>query len=301
MIRVFNSNSLVAYFMKNIYFIALFMLLSRCGKDVPPPSYLHISEFILENNTDVDYGQLTHGFMDAYVYANDDNLLGVFPIPCTLPLNLEGVYQLRIVPAVRTNGQSGAKNQYALVEPYIEMVNFTRLDTLFVQPTTKYYSTTQVWYEDFEDAALQIQSSGLSMVDMEKSNDPSILTERNGNFFGYVSLNSDIILWDATTSADWSLAPNQQLAYIELDFYNTSSIQTGIRAQNQGGVNNWQHVLIFPQKPEEVTWKKMYLDIKPFLSAAGPGNTFRLMLSAIISSEDTEAFVAIDNIKLVYR
>ncbi len=286
--------------MKNIYFIALFILLSRCGKDVPPPSYLHIGEFILENNTDLDYGQLTHGFLDVFVYINGQNY-GVFPLPCTIPLNIEGVHELQLMPAVRKDGQSGAKTRYPFVERPVQTVNFVRLDTVHIEPKTKYYSTTQVWYEDFEDAAMQIQSSGLSMVDMQKSNDPNILTERNGNFFGYVSLNTDIILWDATTSANWSLNPNQEAAYIEIDFYNTNSIQTGIKAQGQAGLNNWQHVLIVPQKPEEVTWKKMYIDIKPFLAASGPGSTFKLMLSALISSSDSQSFVAIDNIKLVYR
>jgi hypothetical protein len=286
--------------MKYFYLFALLLLLSRCGKDVPAPSYLHISEFTLENNTNVNYGQLTHAFMDVYVYANDDNLLGVFPVPCTIPLNLEGVYQLRLIPAVRKNGQSGAKTRYPFVEHYVETVNFIRLDTVHVAPKTKYYSTTQVWYEDFEDASTQVQSSGLSLTDMVKSNNPDILTPRNGNFFGYVALNSEIFLWDATTSADWALNPNNE-AYLEIDFYNTNSIQTGIRSVGPLGINTFQHVLIVAQKQDEIAWKKMYIELKPFLAASGWGSTYKLMMSSILESNLSETFVAIDNIKLVYR
>jgi hypothetical protein len=285
--------------MNKLYLIGILLILSRCGKDIPPPSYLHIDEFTLEQNLDVNYGQLTHGFLDVYVYIDGQNF-GVFPVPCVIPLNLEGVHNLQLMPAVRTNGQSGAKTRYPFVEHHIETVNFARLDTLHIQPKTKYYSTTQVWYEDFEDAAMQIQSTSFSAIDMVKSNDPSILTARNGNFFGLVNLNSEINIWDATTTADWSLNPTQ-IAYIEIDFYNTNPIQTGIRAVGPLGLNSWQHVLIVQQQPEEVVWKKMYIDIKPFLSAAGFGSTYKLMLSSILLENITEPIIAIDNIKLVYR
>jgi hypothetical protein len=285
--------------MNKLYLIGILLILSRCGKDIPPPSYLHIDEFTLEQNLDVNYGQLTHGFMDVYVYIDGQNF-GVFPVPCVIPLNLEGVHNLQLMPAVRTNGQSGAKTRYPFVEHHIETINFVRLDTLHIQPKTKYYSTTQVWYEDFEDAAMQIQSTSFSAIDMAKSNDPAILTARNGNFFGLVNLNSEISIWDATTTADWSLSPTQ-IAYIEIDFYNTNPIQTGIRAVGPLGLNSWQHVLIVQQQPEEVVWKKMYIDIKPFLTAAGFGSTYKLMLSSILLDNTTEPIIAIDNIKLVYR
>jgi hypothetical protein len=285
--------------MNKIYLIGLLLILSRCGKDIPAPTYLHIDEFTLEQNLDVNYGQLTHGFLDVYVYIDGQNF-GVFPVPCVIPLNLEGVHNLQLMPAVRTNGQSGAKTRYPFVEHHIETVNFVRLDTLHIQPKTKYYSTTQVWYEDFEDAAMQIESTGFSAVEMIKSSDPSILTPRNGNFFGYISLNSDATIWDANTTADWNLSTNRP-AYIEIDFYNTNPIQTGIRALGPLGLNTWPHVLIVHQKPEEVVWKKMYIDIQPFIAASGPGSTFKLMLSSIILEDNPTPFVAIDNIKLVYR
>lgn len=285
--------------MRILYLFAILLTLSRCGKDVPPPSYLHISEFTLENNTNIVYGQLTHAFLDVYVYI-DGQIYGVFPLPCTIPLNIEGAHNLQLIPAVRKNGQSGAKTRYPFVEHHIEAINLTRLDTVHIAPKTKYYNTTQVWYEDFEDASLQMESSGLSQVDIIKSNNPNILTPRNGNFFGYVALNSEINLWDATTTPDWALNPNNE-AYLEIDFYNTNSIQTGIRSVGPLGINTFQHVLIVAQKSDQVVWKKMYIELKPFLAASGWGSTYKLMLSAIRESDLSESFVAIDNIKLVYR
>lgn len=293
---------LIVYFktmaMRIFTFLFGFVFLFGCGKDVPPPTYLRIDEFTLDPNIDVNYGQLTHAFLDVYVYLNGQNY-GVFPLPCVIPLNLEGPYELRLMPAVRSNGQSGAKIRYPFVEHHVQAVNFQRLDTVRIQPRTKYYSTTQVWYEDFEDPAIQIESTPLSMVNMSRSNDPSILEERNGNFFGLVQLTSDNSIWDARTNASWSI-PVSRPAFIEIDFYNTNSIQTGLRSSNMGGVHNMQHVLIVPQPADDLRWRKMYIDISQLVVAAGPGNIFNFLLTSILD-QGSSATVAIDNIKLVYR
>lgn len=280
-----------------LFFISL--ILFRCGKDIPPPTYLRIDEFTLDQNIDVNYGQLTHAFLDVYVYIDNKNF-GVFPLPCVIPLNLEGAQELRLMPAVRANGQSGAKLRYPFVEHHVQLVNFERLDTVHIQPRTKYYSTTQVWYEDFEDAAVQLVSTPLSLVNMVKSNDPNILEARNGNFFGKVDLNTTENIWDGITNANWPLSPNQP-AFLEIDFYNTNSIQTGLRSSGSAGINNLQHVLIVPQQPEDLRWRKMYIDLRELIGAVGVGNTFNLMLVSILEQDATEKMVAIDNIKLVYR
>lgn len=284
--------------MRIFTFLFGFIFLLGCGKDIPPPSYLRIDEFTLDPNIDVNYGQLTHAFMDVYVYLNGQNF-GVFPLPCVIPLNLEGPYELRLMPAVRSNGQSGAKIRYPFVEHHVQTVNFQRLDTVHIKPRTKYYSTTQVWYEDFEDAAIQIESTSLSTVNMNRSNDQMILEERNGNFFGLVQLTSDNSIWDARTNANWSI-PVGRPAFIEIDFYNTNAIQTGLRSSGSGGLNNIQHVLIRPQPANDLMWKKMYIDISQLVTAAGPGNVFNLLLNSTLEN-GSSATVAIDNIKLVYR
>ena len=61
------------------------------------------------------------------------------------------------------------------------------------------------------------------------------------------------------------------------------------------------HVLIVAQKPEDLRWRKMYIDLRQVVSSVGVGNTFNLKLVALLEQAATESFIAIDNIKLVYR
>lgn len=297
--NVFYTVYLKKNFMR-IFTVFLFALcLSGCGKDIPPPTYLRIDEYTLEPNIDLNMGQLTHGIMDVWVYIDNENY-GVFPVPCVIPLNLEGVKEVRLQAGVRSNGNSAKKIKYPFFEHHVETVNFKRLDTIHIQPKTKYYSTTQVWYEDFEDAAVQINSTPLSNVELIKSSDPNILQARNGNFFGFVQLTEEQNFWDAVTNANWSIPVNRP-AYLEIDFYNTNPIQTGLRSTGSAGLNNMMHVLIVNQKPEELRWRKMYIDLSQMVAAVGVGNTFNFMMSSIRMDGVEDTFLAIDNIKLVYR
>lgn len=283
--------------------ILLFLLaftLTTCGKDIPPPTYLRIDQFTLEQNIDVNMGELTHSFDDVWLYVDNQNF-GVFPVPCLIPLNLEGEHKITLQAGIRANGASGAKRRYPFVEHHIEIVNFTRLDTVVIQPKTKYYSTTQVWYEDFEDAAIQLISTNQSTVNMVKSNDPTILESRNGSFFGYVELNANQMIWDITTNSNWTFNLTQPI-YLEIDYYSkTNAIRTGLRSQGNS-VQNLPHSFIDPNRKENLEWRKMYIELNSVIAKVGSaGNTFNLLLNSLNPHPDSTTFVAIDNIKLVYR
>lgn len=286
-------------FMRIYVLLSLSISLLGCGKDIPPPTYLRIDEFTLDPNIDLNYGQLTHAFQDVYAYV-DGQKIGVFPVPCVIPLNLEGSHKIQLIPAVRVNGQSGAKSWYPFVEPHIENINFTRLDTAEIQPRTKYYSTLQVWHEDFEDASMQIQSTGIATANMTRSSDPNIREPRNGNFFGLVELTDNNAIWEAISTMNWSIPPGKD-AFLEIDFYNTNYIQPGLQKVGLGLAGSIKHDLIISaQKPENVVWKKMYINMADLVAFAGVGNNLSLLFYAVKNGA-TDSFIAIDNIKLVYR
>ncbi len=290
--------------MKTLYAFIILIVLVRCGKDVPAPTYLKIDHFTLLQNPDVNVGQLTHNFIDVYVYI-DDNPLGVFPVPCVIPVNYEGFHKVTLMPAVRKSGQSGLKTRYPFVEHHIEQVDFVRLDTMHIQPVTKYYSTTQVWYEDFEDATVKFQSTNLSMVNMVKSSNPDIIEPRNQSFFGLVNIDETNTIWDAMTTDDWALTPGPQREfYIELDFYIKNSMQSGLQSSSSAGINSFgppQMPFMRAFRPDETRWKKIYIDIKDVVGLVSFGSTFKFKLTSILDPENTEAFIAVDNIKLIYR
>ena len=285
--------------MKHIFYVlSLLILFQNCGKDIGAPAYLEIDTFILENNPNAVnlQGEMTHNFSDVWVFLNGD-VIGVFELPCKIPLDMEGEKDLVIVAGVRKNGIAATKVRYPFVEQYRETINLQRLETAKITPRTKYFDELNFWIEDFEDAAVRIESSIYSKAVLFKDNDPDIL--RYGNFFGRVNLTPTDSIWDAVTSELWNI-PKGREVYIELDVYSTNSLLTGIKAVNNLGFNANAHILVNPLKPAEVRWRKMYIDIREIVGYSVNYNNFALMLTAVIDDINTESFVCLDNIKLIH-
>ena len=276
----------------------LLIMIASCGKDVNPPSFLEVDHFtLLQNLNAVNVqGELTHNFTDVRVLI-DGEIIGVFELPCRLPIDYEGAHELTLLPMIRNNGISATEVVYPFVEPYKETVTLNRLETVSISPTTIYYSELNFWIEDFEDAAVKIESSIYSKTDLYKDNDPAIL--KYGNFYGRVDLNPTDSIWDALTSDMW-IIPKGRDVYIEIDYYNTNSLLTGVMALNETGLNANTHVLLNTQYEGDVVWKKIYLDIREIVGFSVNFNNFKLMLTAIMQDNAPSTYVCIDNIKLIH-
>ena len=158
--------------------------LSSCTKNNPDPVWLEISEWELSDSSDPlnPVGELTHNFSDAWVYV-DNELIGVFELPCKIPLIQEGAKDVKIYPAVWNNGISATKKIYPFVEVYETSIELNKNQVITLNPTTRYKDGVQFWIEDFETNVFQI-GNGSSAVQIQKVNDPIILQSFNGDFFG---------------------------------------------------------------------------------------------------------------------
>lgn len=273
------------------------LLFLRCGKDIDAPAYLEIDHFILENNINASslQGELTHNFTDAWVYI-DGEIIGIFELPCRLPLNDEGTKKITVAAGVRNNGISSTKVQYSFVKLYNEDIELVRNKTVKVTPKTMYKDHLSFWIEDFEDASVKINSTIYSKTDLFKANDPSIL--KYGNYYGQINLNSSDSLYDALTSL-WNI-PKGKDVYIEIDFYNTNSLLTGLMAVNNNGFQKNPFILLNKQSPSAIQWKKIYLDIREMVGNSSGYEHFQLMLTAVLDKADETGFICLDNIKLIH-
>lgn len=278
--------------------VGFVVLIASCGKDIEAPAYLEVKNFELEATVNPTYnqGERTHNFTDAWVYVDGD-LLGVFELPCRLPLNDEGYKKITVIPGIRNNGISATKLRYPFVEQHIEYGTLVRNETLVIQPKTRYYQDVYFWIEDFEDAAVKIDNTIYSKATLVKGNDPEILAY--GNFYGRVDLNQTDSIWDAITAELWTI-PKGRPVFIEIDYYNTNSILTGFLAVGSQGFNANPFILINAQKPNELVWKKIYLDFREIVGYNVNYNQFRLMLTSVLPASESETFLCIDNIKLIY-
>lgn len=279
-----------------VYIFIAINLLSSCVKNNPDPSWLEVKEWNLLDNISVTEGELTHNFTDAWVYV-DDKIIGVFEVPFKIPLLLEGNVNIKIYPAVRNNGISATKKIYPFVEVYEINSTLVKNQVLTLIPVTKYKEFTQFWIADFEDANDKIEDDINSQVQLFTNNDPTILEW--GNYYGQVNLTTNDSLWIAYTEMDLAL-PKGEEVYLEIDYYNTNSVVTGVLAISPSGVKNNPNIQLNAQDPATVKWKKIYIDLKEIVSSSTGAVNFRQSFQAILDEGDSEGTIIFDNIKVVH-
>ena len=291
---------MVGRFTSFVLFLCLFY---SCGKDVPTPAYLQINKYTVLENTDAigPQGEMTNNFTDAWVYINGD-LMGVFELPVKLPIGQEGNKTITIVAGVRNNGIESTKKRFPFVENYETYVTLTPNETTVINPTTRYYSNLSFWIEDFEDpTSLKINETFYSKAHIHTSSDPSIL--KYGAYFGEVDLTTQDSLWDAITS-DPLLLPAGKEVYLEIDYYTTNSILTGLTAFNTSAQSVIQNpnILINEQSADKLFWKKIYIDLNEIVTYDLNASYFKVALTSILSVEkQSSSKICIDNIKVIHN
>ena len=277
--------------------ISLFIL-SSCVKNNPLPAWLEVNQWTLETNPNSQYptGELTHNFTDAWVFING-KVIGVFEVPFKIPVLMSGNVNIKIYPTVRNNGISATKKIFPFVEVYEINADLVANQTLTLNPTTRYFDAAQFWVEDFEDAAIKIENDPNSLSSLIAGNDPVIL--KWGNFYGQVNLNAIDSTWVGYTAGEMYL-PTFADVYLEIDYYNTNSVTTGLLAISSSSIKNNDNIQLNSQDPAEVKWKKIYIDLKELVSSSSSAAYFKQSFKAGLDSGDSDGLIILDNIKVVY-
>ena len=201
------------------------------------------------------------------------------------------------INAVKNNGIAATKKIYPFVEVFEVNVNLVQNQTLTLNPITRYVSVTKFWIEDFEDPAVKIITDPNSQAALSQGSDPLIL--EYGNNYGEVNLNLTDSTWVAFTE-QLPYIPIGKEVYLEIDYYNTNALITGLIAISPSAVINNQNVQLNPQDPASVKWKKIYIDLKEVVSNSSAQADFRISFQALIDAGDSEGKIVLDNIKVVH-
>jgi len=282
--------------MKYFIIIALVTLgLSGCIKNNDIPSYININPWVLEDNPNSTHnaGVLTHNFSNAWVYV-DNQLLGVFELPCTVPVLKTGSSEIRIYPTVLNNGISATKKVYPFVEYYTAYVTLESNEVTEINPVTRYKTNAQFWIEDFENATFKMNEGNTS--------EASLIVESNGantNRYGRVYLNSTQSTWYAYTTEELAF-PTGTDVYLEIEYYNTNNVVTGLLVnKSDGTTENNINIQMNAREPGNEVWKKIYIDLKELVNLSG-GIGFLQSFQAALDDDDSEGLILIDNIKVVH-
>lgn len=285
-----------------IQLLLLALVFSACTKNNPDPSWLEINAWDLQANAASvnPTGELTSSINDAWVYV-DNELIGVFEVPCRIPILKSGTFDVKIFPTVLNNGISATKKIYPFLEPYETSITLVENETSTVSPTTRYYSTLKFWIEDFEDLGNQIEDDPTSLTSMVGVNDP-IMIATNGTKIGRVSLNTTDSTWIGYTESATGLnLPRGADVYLEIDYYSTNDLVTGLLAINSTSapIDN-PNIQMNAQDEADIEWKKIYIELREIITGSPQADYFEISFGALLDNGDATGEINIDNIKVLY-
>jgi len=273
------------------------LILIACVKNNPDPSWLEIKPFTLEKNPllNNNEGSLKiHAIKHGWLYV-DEKYIGVFELPCKVPILKSGNVSVRIFPTIDNNGVAITKAIFPFLESYTVKTELVQNKTTTLYPQTHYLNGTTFWIEDFEGSTIKFTDG----VDTKTS----ILTQKeDGNTVGRVILTPTENRWSAYVSIDISdqkpfVFPIGSKIYLEFECKNTHPIKTFCTWQKANGQTGSE---IYYGSATSDSWKKMYIDYTDIVNYSGAAR-FWFGFIGDLPPNDTQATLLIDNVKIVYR
>lgn len=87
---------------------------------------------------------------------------------------------------------------------------------------------------------------------------------------------------------------------MEIDFYNTNKITTGLLGVGPSGNENNTNIRLNAQDESEVIWKKIYIDLREIVSNSANAEYFELSFESVLDEADIEGEINLDNIKVIH-
>lgn len=248
--------------------------------------------------TDASHGSTSSKITDAWVFI-DDELIGVFELPATVPILEKGDHELMIGAGVQVSGQAGRHDSYPFYQAYIDPAfHLTPGETIHINPTVAYRPEGTAYkyqlIEDFEiPFELKIDSVQKSASGVQRTTEPSEVLEGKASGKIQVPAGKTTIL---QTKELYALPGQGKVAYIELDYKTNTDFTVGIFADFDVSQDLYVNYIVLD---ETSGWNKIYINITEPLSDYMGAEGYALYLQITDPPEDGTVFI--DNLKLMYQ
>ena len=289
--------------MKNLLlFSALIFLFSTCSvldRKEATPSFLSVSEFdvVIEHQFQ---GSASSKITEVKV-SIDGSTIGLFELPAVIPILEEGVKEVTFSAIIKQDGISTARVPYPFYEAYTTSLDFTPLDTTYINPVTVYFEdlefsvaeftqSIELQESEFSEGQLVIVTDELAFDDMDSSIPLSSVI---------VEMDDDGDFFFAETEEGLDL-PAGQPVFIELNYATNHPFKVGARAFVQGAEAKSDLVIILPTSETEQVWNKIYINLTNFVAANSGATEFEVFIEMNKSDQYPEPELYLDNLKVIY-
>jgi hypothetical protein len=253
------------------------------------PSYLRISSV---NFTALSgQGSSSHQITDVWVFM-DDELLGAFEVPCTIPILAEGSHRFLIRAGIKMNGTSTTRAIYPSYKGWEGSATLSRAQVVSITPSFQYFPATDfVWLENFDEPGLSFTDSGATIQNVfHLTNIPADVFE--GDKSGYALLDSDTNDLFIRSQFYTGLYPAPSFVYMELNYRCDQPFSVGIMTRQY----EYRNVATISPKS---SWGKIYINLTDAVNQAPSSTGYAFYITQQLPTDVTQSYLYIDNIKVV--
>ncbi|MBD78536.1 MAG: hypothetical protein CL840_06430 [Crocinitomicaceae bacterium] len=285
----------------------LFLVLSyftfSCKKDTTSgvPAYVKIDEVSVVTDLKKE-GSASSNIADVWFFANGDEL-GVFELPCEIPVLEEGNTNLSLFGGIKQSGVSSLRAAYPFYETYRMDTTLVQEKTITIKPVLKYKDgITFPWKEGFDDLSFTVDTTAESQVAITRVTHPDSVKEGKASMGVYMTTERPYFL--AASSETFALPNLGEDVYLEFDYQTNRRIQILVRAYNTTGNSLLIPIVLVRSKEDEngtPVWSKMYAFLSPYLPAFENAYKYQFYFeSGIDVTKESDGYFLMDNIKVVY-
>lgn len=284
------------------FFILLILFFSSCSffdKQEETPSYLRVEKFTVQTVSAM--GTNSNNITEGWIYVNGD-ALGVFELPCTIPVLTEGTNRVTVFAGIKNDGITAIRVIYPYYTSYETNVDFTRGTIDTIRPTCTYFDPPycNIDKEEFEDAGIKFVADAASIGNITKTNLAGEVFE--DNYSGKIEMNAADLYLKSYYTTNFFFPGNGAAAYVELDYKNNFPFTIGMEITEPSNVVNTDNTIITPSYDNDgnLIWKKIYISLTELVNLHPNATNFRVYVKAGNMDGANGQIVLIDNFKVVY-
>lgn len=288
------------HFINNLLLLISVILYSGCepkNDEQLVPSYLHIDR--LDITTTYQQGTSSSNITDAWVYI-DENLIGSFELPATIPILTEGRQTVKVRPGIKLNGISNTRAIYPFYTEIVKEINFVKDSVVNLEESTVAYEANVVfpWLETFEEPGSALDTTSKSTVKLLKTSDPSmIFPETDNTYSAMISLPNDTSIFEAVTTDTYDFPGNGTAVFLEMNYKMNQTCVVGV-FYKASGIKVQRPLLVLNATNDE--WKKIYVNLTVPKYDTPDATDFQIFIGAQKEKTVDEGLILLDNIKLVH-
>jgi hypothetical protein len=282
------KNYLYSLFFSLFVFGTVFLSTGCADDPATIPSFVKIDTIVVDSTDYDSTGSISSKVNFAWVYIND-NLQGVYQLPCKFPVIGEGVKNFKIFAGVYEFGNGSTATRYIFYDEWEVNDTLVVEDTLVLQPHVRYRVGLQVPY----------------LQDFDINGSDFVKTSGQGDFQGgytigaYEGLSGYMHLGTGETSSciiesgtAINIPKNLPGYFMELNYKCNTPFYFDIKTST-----GYKSIIGFNTKE---TWNKSYINITNAIDNI-PGTDVKLIFTMPRDTTMDDQEVLIDNIKLIYQ